>query len=188
MIKKMRKIIIALLCTFLFSFKVHKAPFNTVQFNGYVNKKQYKTINAFLDVAKNIGVKEITMIFYSGGGYVYWGNRIIKSMKRSKIKFTCIAYRAHSMALMIFLQGCHKRLILHDGLLMHHAVKDQNCRRGNKETEKHNKIIARETKVPLYIVRKQIGTCHKEWWIDAEEALHYGFVEGIIKKLEIVDK
>ena len=57
--------------------------------------------------------------FDTPGGDVISLSRMVRLMKGSDIKFTCVAAFAASAGFMLF-QHCDKRLLLSDGILMSH--------------------------------------------------------------------
>jgi ATP-dependent protease ClpP protease subunit len=63
--------------------------------------------------------KELLLYFNSPGGSVIALSNMVRVMKSSNIKFTCIANFAASAAFMLF-EHCDNRILLSDGVLMSH--------------------------------------------------------------------
>lgn len=89
--------------------------------NFFAITSQFNTnlLNNFAEKILAYKGDEIYLYFDTPGGSVIALSRMVRLMKGSNIKFTCIANFAASAGFMLF-QHCDTRLLLSDGILMSH--------------------------------------------------------------------
>ena len=135
--------------------------------------------------------KDITLYINSPGGEVREGLAIydVMNMIKSDIKTICIG-RCASMASILLINGTNgKRYILPNAEIMIHEVSSMcfgklgEMQDKVKHTERLNnklyRIISKNTKQSFQEVKKM--THKKDNWMNAYEAIKYGFVDSILK-------
>lgn len=135
--------------------------------------------------------KDITMYINSGGGSVSAGLSIYDTMNliKSDIKTICIG-RCASMASILLINGAKgKRYALPNSEVMIHEVSSgtfgkitemsDKLEHSKKLNERLMKIIASKTKKTMKELKRDV--VNKDTWMNANEALKYGFVDAILK-------
>lgn len=170
---------------------------------------EYKMANTFI---KNLRAldrennQDITVHMHSIGGEWADGMAIYDAITMATSKITMISYgQAESMS-SIILQAAHKRLLTPNSYFMTHfgssevsghylnvqnwvkyekytcdvmlEIYANRCMKGKYFKEKYGTSITLD-KVKTFLFRKLKAG---DWYINATEAVHYGFADGIIKK------
>lgn len=162
-----------------------------IYLDGEIDDKVAKEIIDLLLKLDICNHKDITMYINSGGGSVRSGLAIydVMNMIKSDIKTICIG-RCASMASILLINGTKgKRFILPNAEVMIHEVSSASYGPVTEMQEKleHTKglndklynIIASKTSKTLKQIKKE--TMNKDSWMNADEALKYGFVDEILK-------
>ena len=156
-----------------------------------------------INVLKNINKDPITIHMQTVGGCWYSGMGIYDTIKNCKCKTTFIAYGQLCSMGTILIQAATKRLITPSSAFMvhwgsseisGHYLSSQNLAAFEKDaarqmvdiyTEKCQKTGAffkdanyTQSKTKAYIKRK---LNNGDWYMTAEQAVYYGFVDGIYK-------
>jgi len=145
----------------------------------------------YVDMGKQLEEREpIKLIVNSYGGYVYRGLGVIESIIDSITPGHTICYgSALSMAYPVIVSGHHRTASLHSTFMYHELLwllQDSNLSTHRNEVEEGKRIMDRYdsimlshtniTKEQLDIVKKE----HKDWYLDANDALLYGIIDEII--------
>lgn len=132
-------------------------------------------------------VKEIELIINTVGGVVDIGLVLCEVIRKSRVPVNCtILALAASMGSLITM-ACNKRkaykfsnILIHDGSTMLHGtsnkVKD-HFKFQQKKDEQIKNFILENTKITSEKYDEMID---REWWLTAEDALHYGIIDEII--------
>lgn len=146
------------------------------------------------EITKHKDDKEFFIFIRSPGGSVDAGNRLINVMKDKK-NLTCVVNFAASMAFSILQQGCNKRLVTENAILMQHhvsvggyfTIKDLREILPLIEAMEDglNKGDAARMGLTIEEFRKKLGN---EWWIKgAAEALRENAADAVVKVLVQMD-
>lgn len=134
--------------------------------------------------------KEIQLLLDCPGGSVHSGLGVIDTMNFiTSPVHTVVIGLAASMGFMFAINGS-KRSALPNAQLMAHAVSsgtkgtihDQSISLDHtkKLNRKLMEIIASKGKVDLAKVKRQ---CQRDWWMDSQEALGFGFIDKIVSNI-----
>lgn len=139
-------------------------------------------------------VKEVWLRINSHGGSVEAGFNLIQAFDHYKKPLTCVVdVRAWSMGMSV-LEGCPKRLMTRRSSLMMHEVLVQGMN-GNQHdmidaasttrvlTESLIQLAATRLKLSANDIRAKVSG--KQWWIDADEALDIGAIDGFIEPKDV---
>ncbi len=162
-----------------------------IYLDGEINDSSAREIIETLLKLDTISNKDITMYINSGGGSVSAGLAIydVMNMIKSDIRTICIG-RCASMASILLINGTKgKRCILENAEVMIHEVSSGTFGKVTEMQDKldHSKmlndklhrIIVQKTMKTLKEVKKE--TLNKDSWINATQALRWGFVDEIIR-------
>jgi len=160
--------------------------------NGEVRENMATNIVAqLLFLASENSTKDIQMYIHSPGGCVISGLQIIDTMNLIKPDVsTIVTGMAASMGAAILSSGTKgKRLSLPHAQIMCHKVSAGNrghiedMRKAFEHTDKLNtllgKMIASNCGMDYDKYMKEVD---RDLWIDSEEALEFGIIDGILKK------
>ena len=156
-----------------------------------------------INILKNLSKDPITIHMQTVGGCWYSGMGIYDAIKNSKCRTTFIAYGQLCSMGTVIIQAARRRLITPNAIFMCHFgstdlsgdyLSSQNYSAVDKNNaEKMVSIYAEQcckfgeffvekqyslSKTKQYIKRKMKNG---DWYLDAEEAVYYGFVDGIYK-------
>lgn len=162
-----------------------------IYLSGEIDEKLSKDIIDKLIKLDICNHKDITLYINSPGGEVREGLAIydVMNMIKSDIKTICIG-RCASMASILLINGTKgKRYILPNAEIMIHEVssvcigKVGEMQDKVKYTKRLNdrlyRIITKSTKKSFKEIKKI--TYNKDNWMNANEALKYGFVDNILR-------
>lgn len=155
-----------------------------------------------LDYLNSISNQPITLKMLSFGGSWNYGMAIYDAIRKSKSYITFISYGYASSMSSVIPQAANKRLInKHCDFMIHYGTYEDSgdfrqVANGVKFTEKQNDIM-----LNIYAARcmkgeyfREKGMDHKktfnyiknkidkltDWWMTAEEAVYYGFMDRVI--------
>lgn len=147
---------------------------------------------ADLEVDSNI--KEVWLRINSHGGSVEAGFDLIQTFDHYRKPLICVVdTKAWSMGMSV-LEGCPKRLMTRRSSLMMHEVLVQGMN-GNQHdmidaasttrvlTESLIQLAASRLKLSANDIRTKVTG--KQWWIDADEALDVGAIDGFVEPQDI---
>lgn len=142
-------------------------------------------------------IRGITLKINSPGGRVDVGWVLIDRIEKSRLPFTCVVDRdAASMAFMI-LQACDVRLMTKRSTLMAHQISlgfTKNTTLTLKELEELASLtrIEDSAQVEHEVAKMKITAAEfrkrtegKDWFMNWEEALKVGAVDGVVSPYEI---
>lgn len=154
--------------------------------------QQIYEFNQIDNITKKDGEERepIQLIINSPGGHVYYGFGLIDCIELSTTPIYIVVHgQAQSMALPIVCVGHHRRMSSRATLMYHeicwgtHEEKlryhKQEVTEGDRLQKMYDGIIIENTKVS----KKKLDTVKsksQEWYITAEEALKFGFIDAII--------
>ncbi len=139
-------------------------------------------------------IHEVWLRINSHGGSVEAGFDLIQTFDHYKKSLTCVVdVRAWSMG-MSLLEGCPHRLMTKRSSLMMHEVLVQGVSGNAHEmqnpadttrvlTESLIQLAAGRLKLSANDIRAKITG--KQWWIDADEALDIGAIDGFVEPKDI---
>lgn len=176
---------------------------------------EYRMATTFvknIHILDNLGHANILCHMHSIGGEWGDGMAIYHTMRQSRSTFAMLAYAQASSMSGIILQGADKRVLIPDTDFMIHHGSIAACDNSmaaksmidwNERTMKRMLHLFAERAIigPYFIERdytiskikswldKKIRH-HSDWYMSAEEAIHYGFADGILgeKGFESFDK
>lgn len=163
---------------------------------GVVHDKSAEEITSqllFLE-AQNPG-KEITFYINSPGGVVTAGMVIYDTMQMitSPVSTICMGLAASMGSLLLSGGAKGKRFIFPHGRVMIHQPSVGGLFGQASDIQIHAKEIARTKEMGAKILADNCGKTTEEitrdfdrdFWLDAEESLKYGIVDGVLKDLKI---
>lgn len=162
-----------------------------IYLDGEIDDRSAKDIISSLLKLDICNHKDITMYINSGGGAVSAGLAIYDVMNaiKSDIRTICIG-RCASMASILLINGTKgKRYALPNSEVMIHEVSSgtfgkvtemvDKLEHSKKLNERLLKIITSKTNRSMKQVKSDV--INKDTWMNAKEALKYGFVDEIIR-------
>lgn len=157
---------------------------------GVVNDESAKHVIERLIYLDNIGSgKEISLIINSPGGYVTAGFAVHDTMKsiKSPVSTICMGFAASMASILLSAGEKGKRFVYPYARVMIHqplggaqgpsADIEIQAREIIKTKELSAKILAENSGQPFEKVMKDFN---RDYWMDAEESVAYGLVDGIL--------
>ncbi len=183
-----------------------------VYLHGYINDEEEMGVDNRMGVMlmknmhmlDNLSDKPICIHMHTIGGYVSDGMSIFNTIQFSRSFVTVVAYSEAQSMSSIILQAADKRVMMPDTVFMLHRGSDhmdgthlacasymefakrwqkrltkiyiKGCMKGAFFKDKTEKYVTD------YINKKMDSK--GDWWLDAEEAIHYGFADCIVENLQ----
>ena len=154
-----------------------------------------ESVTPFINLLKSLDFMELEKLpevivieWDSPGGEVEAGFDLSKAIERSPVPVVCIVDGdAASMAFYI-LQSCDARFATPRSMLMIHSVSIQGNVNGPSAgqlknlIDVYNKALLGHIAARLKVSKEEVANriAHGEWWMDAEEALAIGAIDGIV--------
>jgi len=171
--------------------------------SGGVDHRMLQNFIKNINILKNFSKDPITIYLQTGGGCWYAGMGIYDAIKNCRCKTTVVGYSQVCSMGTIILQSATKRLLTPNAMFMCHFGSTDNSGDylsaqnyslvDKKNCEKMLRIYAEKcyktgyffkekeynlSKTKAYIKRK---ISNGDWYLSAEEAVFYGFSDGIVK-------
>jgi|TARA_B100000085_G_scaffold263733_1_gene270013 ATP-dependent protease ClpP protease subunit len=169
---------------------------------GGVDHRMLQNFIKNINILKNLSRDPITIHMQTVGGCWYSGMGIYDAIKSCKCKTTFIGYGQLCSMGTVIIQAANRRLITDNSAFMVHwgsseisgyyltaqniadfekytaqqmiEIYAERCQRGDYFKERQNNL----SKTKAYLKRKLGGG---DWYMTADEAVYYGFVDGIYK-------
>ena len=169
---------------------------------GGVDHRMLQNFVKNINILKNLSRDPITIHMQTVGGCWYSGMGIYDAIKSCKCKTTFIGYGQLCSMGTVIIQAANRRLITDNSAFMVHwgsseisgyyltaqniadfekytaqqmiEIYAERCQRGDYFKERQNNL----SKTKAYLKRKLGGG---DWYMTADEAVYYGFVDGIYK-------
>ncbi len=152
----------------------------------------------------NLSDQPICIHMHTIGGYVHDGMSIFNTIQFSRSFVTMVAYAEAQSMSSVILQAADKRVMMPDTVFMIHRggadfsgthlegvsymdfaqlwqkkinkIYVKGCMKGEFFKDKTEKYI-------IDYINKKMDS-KGDWWLDAEEAIHYGFADCIVENLQ----
>jgi len=183
--------------------EIYMGDFGDAGESAGVEHRMFQTFIKNINILKNVSKEPITIHMQTVGGCWYSGMGIYDAIRSSGCKTTFIAYGQLCSMGTIIIQAATKRLMTPNAIFMCHFgstdlsgdyLSSQNYAVIDKKNAETMLSIYAErcyetgeffsergyslSKTKQYIKRKLKDG---DWYLSAEEAVHYGFVDGVIE-------